>query len=143
MKKTVLVDVDGVLAAYDGWKGVDYIGEPLPGAVEFTHELSRDYTVVIYTTRCSEEMHKPEKAHLLVNRVKAWLDKHGFAYDHIYSEQGKPICSAIVDDRAVCCRHQFDGSAAYAETLARVRKIVGQGSRKSRRPSAARIGDTP
>ncbi len=54
-RQTVCVDLDGVLAAYDGWKAVDHIGEPIPGAQEFTRELSERFKVIIYTSRFSNE----------------------------------------------------------------------------------------
>jgi len=106
MKKSVGVDVDGVLAKYDGWKGVDHFGDPIDGAVEFTKRLGEYFDVVIFTTRCNEEMNKPEKANLLRNRVVAWLNRHGFHYDEVYIGQGKPIVAALIDDRAVSCRPQ-------------------------------------
>lgn len=32
-KKTVAVDLDGVLADYStGWQGIEHIGDPIPGA---------------------------------------------------------------------------------------------------------------
>jgi hypothetical protein len=46
-------------------------------------------------------------------QVKEWLDKHGFAYDRIWTEQGKPIASAYVDDRGVACRPEEDGVKAF------------------------------
>ena len=113
MKKTICVDLDGVLATYNGWKGVDHIGEPLPGAVEFTRKLSEFADVVIFTTRCNPEINKPEVAHLLVNRVRKWLDKHGFTYADIYASQGKPIASAFIDDRAISCQPQEHGGVAF------------------------------
>lgn len=109
MKKTVLVDLDGVLADYSkGWQGVDKIGDPIPGAVEFTKVLSRFARVVIYTTRCSADAPDRSGANVaqLVSRVKAWLDGHGFAYDDIFSGQGKPLAACIIDDRAVNCNPQ-------------------------------------
>ena len=27
---TIAVDLDGTLARYDGWKGIDHIGDPIP-----------------------------------------------------------------------------------------------------------------
>ncbi len=118
MKKTICVDMDGVLADYSkGWQGIDIIGDPIPGAVEFTRELSKVADVVIFTCRCTEEMQgrNGAKAHLLRNIVRAWLDTHGFVYADIYVGQGKPIASAYVDDRPqaprrrVEMRHQWPG----------------------------------
>jgi hypothetical protein len=122
-RKTVAVDVDGVLAKYDGWKGVDHVGDPIPGAVEFTKALSEICDVLVYTTRCCEEINKPEKAHLLVNRVRTWLDKHGFAYASIWSGQGKPIAVAYIDDRGISCRPQED-DAAFEVALQALRRLL-------------------
>jgi hypothetical protein len=107
-KKTVCVDLDGVLADYSkGWQGVDSIGDPIPGAVEFTKRLGKYAVVVIYTTRCKGKMFdRDEKPEILVGFVKAWLDRHGFHYDDIDTGQGKPIAAAYCDDRAVVCRPQ-------------------------------------
>lgn len=131
MKKTVLVDLDGVLADYSkGWQGIDNIGEPIKGAVQFTKDLSRFAKVVIYTTRCKaypdnvpgpDGMPEPDRSspEILADKVRMWLDKHGFVYDEIYTGQGKPFAAAIVDDRAVVCEPQIFESA-FATALARV-----------------------
>lgn len=104
MRKTVCVDLDGTLADYRGWKGLDHIGEPRPGAVAFSHHLIQMARVVIFTTRCTVAMDdRPEgvRPEQLAGLVKDWLDYHGFAYDEIYSGQGKPVAAAYVDDRGV------------------------------------------
>jgi hypothetical protein len=117
-KKTVLVDLDGVLADYSrGWQGIDHIGDPIPGAVEFVRRLSEFARVVIYTTRCKAypaDQPGPDGApepcrddsEALAFRVRTWLNRHGFTYDEVYTDQGKPFAAAIVDDRAVVCRPQ-------------------------------------
>ena len=125
MKKTVCVDVDGVLARYDGWKGVDHFGEPIHGAKEFLEKLSAMCDVVIYTTRCCEEINKPEKAWLLKNRVRDWLDKHGLKYSDIFIGQGKPIASAYVDDRAISCRPQEFVEGEYEHAIEQVNELLG------------------
>jgi hypothetical protein len=107
MRKKVCVDLDGVLADYSqGWQGVENIGDPIPGAVEFTRSLSTGADVVIHTVRCNPEAQKGSglSAAQLHDNVKAWLDKHGFAYTEIYTGAGKPMAAAYVDDRAVRCR---------------------------------------
>lgn len=125
MRKTVAVDLDGVLADYSkGWQGLDTIGEPRPGAVEFTEELSREYDVLIFTTRCCEDMagRKGYKAPKLREIVQEWLDKYGFEYADIYIGQGKPIASAYVDDRAVPIPMNPD-EADFTKALQRVKKL--------------------
>jgi hypothetical protein len=90
MKPTVCVDLDGVLADFsEGWKGVEHFGAPIPGAVEFTRQLSEIADVVIFTCRCQSALNHGVAPFLLANRVREWLDKHGFAY---------------ADDRAVVLR---------------------------------------
>lgn len=134
-RKTVCVDLDGVLARYDGWKGVDHFGLPLPGAQEFTRRLSQFARVVIFTTRANAdpfvagvvrpdgevEPHHGATPDGLVGKIEAWLDLHGFHYDEVYAGQGKPLASAYIDDRAVSCEPQeVDGAYVMAEARAKL-----------------------
>lgn len=99
--KTICVDFDGVLAQYDGWKGPDSLGEPMPGARDFVQQLSQDHNVVIHTTRD-------------VLAVSLWLGRHNFKdFIHKVTNQKVPAV-AYVDDRAVCFRGDF------AETMMRL-----------------------
>lgn len=124
MKKTVCVDLDATLATYDKWVGLDHIGDPLPGAVDFTKRLSEFSDVVIYTTRCSVEMGRGLGAGMLKKIVQDWLDKHGFAYADIWVGQGKPIFAALIDDRAVACRPQED-ALAFESALLSAQRLCG------------------
>lgn len=133
-KPTVLVDLDGTLANYSGgFRGIEHIGDPLPGAVEFTRGLGTFARVVVYTTRCKAYPEgtpgpsgcpEPNRSdpEALAGIVRAWLERWGFRFDDVYTGQGKPFCHAIVDDRAVPC----DGSD-YAGVLERVRALCGEG----------------
>jgi len=118
---TVCVDLDGVLSNYGGWKGIEHFGEPIPGAVDFTKDLSRRYRIVIFTSRCHEE--EGRDVDYARKLVTAWLDRHGFAYDEIYTGNGKPFANAYIDDRAVSCRPQEDGGEAFAQALEGVEKL--------------------
>lgn len=121
-KPRVCVDLDGVLAKYDGWRGLETFGEPIPGAVEFTRQLSDWAEVVIFTSRCNPDgsrISMPKREAL----VKAWLKKHEFAWDEIYVGKGKPHASAYIDDRAVSCRPQADGPVAF-ETAAKLAAML-------------------
>lgn len=127
-KKTVCVDLDGVLARYEGWKGEDHFGEPLPGAVEFTRRLAEYARVVVFTTRCKADLGgRPAGAtpEDLAATVRAWLDRHGFACDEVYTGQGKPIAAAYVDDRAVACVPQEMHLDEFAWALYRCRELCG------------------
>jgi len=103
MRRTVAVDLDGVLAEYDSWQGVEHFGEPIPGAKEFLAALGEFADVLIYTCRCNKELMR-EGSCLSANRIRRWLDKHNMTYHAIYTGVGKPVAAAYVDDRAVVCR---------------------------------------
>lgn len=103
MKKTICVDLDGVLADYDGWKGIDHIGDPIEGAKEFLEKLKKDYIVSIFTTRCNPNINKGHTVEELAAKVKIWLDKNEMPYDNVYTDQGKPLCEFFIDDRALNC----------------------------------------
>ncbi len=126
-RPTVAVDLDGVLARYDGWRGIDHIGDPLPGAVEFTRRLSAFAEVLVWTTRCSPEANPPYDAGELVGIVMDWLNRHGFCWHRIWAGHGKPIAAAYVDDRAVACRPQSaGGETTYDAALDDVLYLCGR-----------------
>ena len=117
MKGRVCLDLDGVLARSGPWQGIDHIGEPILGSVEFTYELSEFAYIIIHTTRCTEYPpgtqappgavdidRRPSSE--LARIVADWLDLYGYTYDEIHTGQGKPYASAYIDDRAVVCRPQ-------------------------------------
>lgn len=124
MRQNVCVDLDGVLAQYDRWRGISWFGEPLPGAVDFTHQLGQFARVVIYTCRVKGDgpgrNDNPEE---LVKLVRSWLTRHGFYWDEIYIGQGKPVAAAYVDDRAISCRPQED-SSAFHYTLPLIKQLI-------------------
>lgn len=48
------VDLDGTLAHYDGWKGWDHIGDPIPAMLERVKRwLGEGHDVRIFTARIS------------------------------------------------------------------------------------------
>lgn len=112
-KRTILVDVDGVLARYDGWKGVEHFGDPIEGAREFLLKLAEQWEVAIWTTRCNAEVNADSELDEsdLVALVAEWLHIHDLPYDRIIP--GKPISVAIIDDNAIRCLPQVD-PFAYA-----------------------------
>lgn len=124
-QKTIAVDLDGTLARYDGWRGIDHIGDPLPGAAEFVRRLRQLGRVMIYTTRCTSEVRGDDRGDPgeLRDRIANWCNAHGIEFDEIWTGQGKPLYAALVDDRAVACRPQDDASA-YDGALMEVRRLV-------------------
>jgi hypothetical protein len=124
-KPRVCVDLDGVLARYDKWKGVDHFGDPVPGALEFAKKLARFAEITIFTSRCAQDVLEGSRITPGQLRIKVidWLEQHKFPYTDVYIGQGKPRAAAFIDDRAVHCDPQNDGEA-FEATLAATRNLV-------------------
>jgi hypothetical protein len=134
-KPRVCVDLDGVLATYDKWKGFEHIGPPLPGAREFATTLAKMADIIVFTSRCSQDTSGENEAPTLTPgqlriHVIEWLEKHEIPYTDVYMGQGKPRVAAFVDDRAVNCDPQKDEDA-FKKTLEAVGTII---RRKPRNP---------
>ena len=92
--KTICVGLDGVIAQYRGWKGPDHIGEPMPGVKHFLYELTKDYNIIIHTTR-------------QYPGVWDWLLKHQLR-DYITGITSTKVPAvAYIDDKAVCFQGNF------------------------------------
>jgi phosphoglycolate phosphatase-like HAD superfamily hydrolase len=100
----ICVDLNGVLDAYEGWRGAEHWDPPRPGAIEFLRQL-RDAgcRVTIFTTR-------------QYSGAWRWLLEHGMAAFVDDVTDRKPPADVFVDDHAVCFRGDFD--ALLAEVLA-------------------------
>ena len=112
------------------------LGEPIDGAVEFSRALAEEADIVIHTARfaasssadAGEASRGADSAQgaasrRVEQRIRAWLDQHGFAYSAIALDVGKPIAAAYVDDRGVSCRPMDDGPRAYEQALVAVRRL--------------------
>jgi hypothetical protein len=95
-----LVDLDGTLAIYDGWKGHKHIGDPIPLMVGFVREmLDAGKDVRIFTARASNRDNPREHAETIY-AISAWCEKHLGRVLPITNEKTfETIC--IFDDRAV------------------------------------------
>ncbi len=98
MKKTISVDLDGVLNIYDGNYKENQIPDIKDGAKEFLHELSKFYNIHIFTVRSTK-------------LVKSWLEKYNLS-DIVseISDKKSQYSSIILDDRAI----NFEGNFQYA-----------------------------
>ena len=97
-KKTIAIDLDGVLDEYTGKYDVNKIPDIRNGAKDFIIELSKDYKLILFTTRDSK-------------LAKEWLIKNNI--DKYFSDitNTKPLAYIYLDDRAL----KFDGN--YDDTL--------------------------
>jgi hypothetical protein len=127
-KPRVCLGLDGVLAKYDHWRGAEHIGAPVPGALEFAHELAKIAEIVIYTARCSGD-HSPFDEGYSLSPAQAriqiidWLEKHKFPYTDVFIGQGKPRAAAFIDGRGVTCSPQKD-KEAFVNALASVKSLL-------------------
>lgn len=71
----VAVDLDGTLAYYDRWRGIEHVGEPIPAMLRRVKKwLDNGYTVKIFTARvCVGE---PELGEVIAH-IHAWCRRHG------------------------------------------------------------------
>lgn len=86
-KPTLLIDFDGVMHEYAGWKGLTVVDGPIPGARAALYILERKYKLVCFTTRNAEI-------------VKRWLTQYGFPEMKVTNI--KEPAELILDDRAIC-----------------------------------------
>lgn len=76
----IAVDLDGTLARYDGWKGAEHIGEPIPAMVDrvkkWIFEEGRD--VRIFTARVSHNGTEKRMTEAALARlaIRDWCMKH-------------------------------------------------------------------
>jgi adenylylsulfate kinase len=86
--RTVALDFDGVLAQYDGWRGEDHLGQPMPGMRDLVAALERrGCAVVVFTTRPADRIH-------------GWLRDHGFPALEVTNVKERRMV-VFLDDRAV------------------------------------------
>ena len=94
-KKTLLIDLDGVLNTYTGDFDKNFIPPVKEGAKEFLENLSNDFTVKIFTTR---------------NKIIAvkWLIENGLDKFTDDVTNVKELSWLYVDDRCVKFEGNFD-----------------------------------
>ncbi len=87
------VDLDGTLAKYTTWKGIDHIGTPIPLMVKrINNWIEAGYTVKIMTARASV----PNGS----QPVEAWLAKHGLPPLEVTNQKDFEMLE-LWDDKAI------------------------------------------
>ena len=97
-KKTIAIDLDGVLNEYIGQYKENKIPDIKNGAKEFLATLSKDYNLILFTTRNTKD-------------AKNWLMENNIHEYFLDITNVKPLAYIYLDDRAV----KFNGD--YDETL--------------------------
>lgn len=95
MKKTILIDLDGVLNTYTGNYDKDVIPPIKDGAYEFLKELSENYIIKIFTTR-----------NLLL--TSEWIIENNLReyIDDVTNVKG--LSYLMIDDRCINFNGNFD-----------------------------------
>jgi len=121
IKPIVVIDLDGTLAAYDGWKGVHRIGTMIKDANWFVKEMKEFARPMIYTTRTNAEANPDIGQPYLIKIIKNWLRDNGIDAE-VYSRPGKPLAACFVDDRGVNCAPQHGSD--FGTVLKQVEELV-------------------
>ncbi|WP_062120497.1 hypothetical protein [Aureimonas sp. AU40] len=92
------VDLDGTLAHYDGWKGIDHIGAPVPAMMKRVRGwLAAGKTVKIMTARvCSAA---PDRG-MARWHIQNWFERQGLPRLEVVSEKDFGMVQ-LWDDRAI------------------------------------------
>lgn len=99
-KYVIAVDLDGTLAEYNGWKGIDHIGKPIEKMVKKVVDAHNDGTTIyIFTARIADE--RGARKNKILHYIEDWLLKHDIPFDEITCIKHKVI-REFWDDRAVC-----------------------------------------
>lgn len=68
------VDLDGTLALYDGWKGPEHIGDPIPLMAQRVEQWLREgLTVKIFTARAASTY---ENRDVAIQTIQDWTEFH-------------------------------------------------------------------
>lgn len=68
------VDLDGTLAHYDGWRGIEHVGDPVPAMLGRVRQwLAAGRTVKIFTARVSVGGRDREE---VISHIHAWCERH-------------------------------------------------------------------
>ena len=96
-KRIIAVDLDGTLAYYDGWKGIEHIGPVIPEVANAMKRAQKEGADVwIFTARVSD----PSDAEQAGKYVHDWLIKNNIKFEGITAVKHK-FFSEFWDDRAI------------------------------------------
>ena len=104
--KIIAVDLDGTIAEYDGWKGVEHIGLPISKVTRVLRELKeRGWYIRIFTCRLNGVHTKLGRCDIIKESkgyIENWLKAFNIPFDEIVLNiEGKPFAHVYLDDRAI------------------------------------------
>ncbi|MGE5680370.1 MAG: hypothetical protein ACM34K_05760 [Bacillota bacterium] len=90
-KPQIAIDFDGVIHKYsEGYKDGSLYDDPMPGVKEALEKLSKDYDLVIHTTRTN------------FDDIRKYLEKYGLSeYISDISNEKPKMAKVFIDDRAL------------------------------------------
>lgn len=100
---SIAIDLDGTLAEYTTWKGIEYIGDPIVPVVNKLKKIKKrkpNINIIVHTARITD-LRNDEINDKALSYVVAWLEKHNIPYDSVWVGKGKPLANVYVDDLAV------------------------------------------
>lgn len=90
------VDLDGTLAVYDGWRGIEHIGQPVPAMLARVKAwIAEGVTVKIFTARVYGSGREDALPH-----IEAWMQKHIGMVLPVTNEKDYGMVE-LWDDRAI------------------------------------------
>ena len=96
-KRIIAVDLDGTLAHYDGWKGIEHIGPVIPEVANAIERAQAEGAEVhLFTARVSD----PEDAAEAHQVISKWAEANHFNFASITAVKHK-FFSEFWDDRAI------------------------------------------
>ena len=94
------VDLDGTLAEYDGWQGIEHVGAPIPMMMDRVRRWLREGREVrIFTARVCENRLGDDldgSANEAREHITAWLREH-----NVLGPDGEPIAVTNLKDYAM------------------------------------------
>lgn len=114
----VAIDLDKTLL-HTNWQrwmreGMEYFGDPRPGAITFLKYLrDQEYYIIIHTCRVNPEANPGFTVKELEKLTAEALDSKGLIYDEIWTDRGKPVAKWYIDDSGI----RFEGD--FADILAK------------------------
>lgn len=93
------VDLDGTLAEYHGWQGIQHIGAPIPAMMNRVKQwIAEGQEVRIFTARISEKLAEPY--------IRQWLRDNDIGQLMITNEKDFGM-SELWDDRCIRVVHNI------------------------------------